>query len=66
LDHKAEKYIFTHSGHWQELKELTKAETALAKETLSLDGLLMHVLQNKPLPVKPMRQYSVETLFFPL
>ena len=51
--------------HWQELRELTKAETALAKETLSLDGLLLHVLQKKPLPVKPMKHYSVETLYFP-
>lgn len=49
----------------KELKDLTKAETVLAKETLSLDGLLQHVLQKKPLPAKPMRHYAVENLYIP-
>ena len=51
--------------HTQDLKDITKAETALAKETLSLNGLLLHLLHKKPLPVKPMRYYSVENLYFP-
>lgn len=50
----------------QDLKDITRAETALAKETLALDGLLLHVLQKRPLPVKPMRHYSVETLYLPM
>lgn len=52
-------------SHTQDLKDITKAETALAKETLSLNGLLLHLLHKKPLPVKPMRYYSVENLYFP-
>jgi len=50
-------------GLLKDLKKLTKAETDLARETVSMDGLLQHLIQRKPLPGNPVRPYTVDTLY---
>ena len=34
-----------------------------AGRQVSMDGLLQHLVQRKPLPVDPVRPYSVDTLY---
>lgn len=46
----------------KELEQSAKAETKLAREIISLDGLLQHLVHRKPLPVRPIPKYSVDTL----
>eukprot|EP00960_Hanusia_phi_P011924 347291-Hanusia_phi.AAC.4 len=47
----------------QELKELARGERELTREVASMDGLLLHLLRRQSLPVKPMKFYTVETLY---
>lgn len=47
----------------EELSGIVKGETVLMREMLSLDGLLSHVVLRKRLPMKPYREYFVETMY---
>ena len=38
-------------------------EVAETMELVPMDGLLQHLVQRKPLPVDPVRPYSVDTLY---
>ena len=47
----------------EELRGIVKGEGALMREMLSLDGPLSHIIHKKRLPVKPVKDYQVDTLY---
>jgi hypothetical protein len=47
----------------KDIQSLVKKETSLMRDMLSLDGLLSNIINRKRLPVKPLREYCVETLY---